>query len=1306
MSRIGIRAASLGMAAVFLFASLALGQANPTGTLAGTVTDSSHAVVPGATVRASDAATGIKLQTTTGANGHYSIGNVAPGVYAVTVTAKGFQSAAFQAVTIVASQVYTLNAVLSVGEVTSSVTVEAGQQVLETQQTSVGDNITGAMISELPSASSASSLYSLTQTDPAIQTMGAPRQSSAEGLPGGAINITIDGISAQWEAGKSGDPVFTMISPNVSDTAEFDLTSAAGSSAQSGEGAVQINLISKRGTDQWHGSVYDYFRNDALNSNYYFNNLAGQKRPVMRFNQWGFSLGGPILKDKLFFFFDLSKFGQPEGSVQSATVLSPQAAQGLFTYAPVTPPASANPNAWTTCGATTCTANLLAMAQNFGQPSAIDSFVGQTLGTLAKASSAPGVTAGTPPSLYQQEIEFPLSGKNQQQNPDFRLDYNLSQNHSFEFDYHLSRLIIFPDDLNGGGYTYPVAPFNGNQYGYAADRAIWAWAWRWNLGPTQSNELRYGFQQSPEEFNYNQTTDIYPTISTNLGSIRMQPVFPGEVTNPWHGYGTFQDHDDVHQLSDNFAWVKGNHNMSYGFTLTRARFRDLNSGNVVAAVNLGLSGFEPMASDINNTNLPGIAPNDQTAAGDIYGLLTGNVVGYSGSVAFDPAKRQFVTGIPGRDNYHQTDLGFYGNDSWRVRPNLTFNYGLRWQYEGAPVDDLSEYFIAAGGAAAAYGVSGPGNLFKPGTLTGAVPTFVNDQGKPWYNNWYKGFAPSIGLAWQPEYQSGVMRAIFGNPGESVFRAGYSIAYSREGLNNWSSISQGNPGYFGSQFATAAPATGGGQPAGFFNAGTVQISSMNISALAQSPATFQSSFAIDPASNNNAVNVIDPNLHMPYVQSWTFGIQRSLGRRTALEIRYVGNHAAKLWQQQNLNEVNIFENGFLQEFKNAQGNLAACKADAGCSAAPSFADRGLPGQVPLPIFTAAFNGPGSDAANAATQKAAAFSSGRTIAQLQNGQAGSAASQLATTYNYWQNLIAAGYPKNLFLVNPDAIGGSFLLHNALDSTYNALVVAVRRRPIHGLTLNASYTWSKSLTDDWQRNGANYTDIASLRDPGYNQGPAPFDIRNAFKLYSLWDLPFGRGQRWANGGGFVNALAGGWQFGSNILLQSGRPGLLTGGLGGTFDQYDGGVILHGMSQSQLQSQLGVYKTSSPAPGAVWYFPQSMLSRNGRPDPSVLEACNTPGQLCQRMFIYDAPLFLPDFSFIKHTQITERVTSEIQVQFLNAFNNANFFWTGSAQTFGTARQSLNSSSFGRITHAYQAVDSTADHGGRTIQLVAKFSF
>lgn len=1281
-------------------------QVNNTGTVAGTVLDSSHAAIPGANIKVMGISTGINLTVQSGADGHFSLANVAPGDYLVTVSKTGFKTSTYQQVTVAANQTYTLNALLQVGSQSTTVTVEAGQSVLQTQETSVGTSITGKVITDLPSASSSSALYGLAMTDPAIQTMGAPRQSSAEGLPGGAVNITIDGISAQWESGKSGDPLFTMITPNTSDTSEFNVVSAAGAANQTGDGSVQINYTSKRGTNTFHGSVFDYFRNDALNANSYFNNLAGQPRPIMRFNQWGYSVGGPILKNKLYFFTDFTRFSQPEGQVSGATMLNADAQKGLFDYTAATAPSSTP--AWVTCQGTACQANLYAMANAYNNanggnaPIAEDPFVGKMLG--AAATLAPGETLTTPPSTYQESLAFPLTGSNLQENPDLRLDYNINSSNSLEFDWHLSRLIIYPDDLNGGGSSYPVAPFAANQFGYGADRAIWAGAWRWQLAPTMNNELRVGFQNSPSIFGYKQTTSLYPVIQTNLGSVRMQPITPSEVTDPYLGYGPSSDWDNVYQLIDTLAWVHGNHNMTYGMTVTRARYTEQDSGNVVAGVNLGWSGSEPMTSFFNTGNLPGINSSDLGAAQDIYGLLTGNVTSYSGSVALDPAKRQFVTGIPEVQKMHQTDLGFYGTDSWRLRPNLTVNYGLRWQFEGVPVDDYNEYFAVDGGPGAVYGISGAGNLFQPGTMTGATPSFTNDLNHTWYKNWYKGFAPSIGVAWEPQ------GGWFGNSGDTVLRAGYSLAYSREGLENFQYVAGSNPGYTGQQFAFASSAVTG---AGQYQAGSIAIgSTLGNLPLVQTPSSFTNHFALQPNSAANYVNVFDPNLHMPYVESWTAGIQRSLGAHTALEIRYIGNHGVGLYQQLNMNEVNIFQPGslnFLNEFNNASANLKACMADTSCSQNPSFANLGLPGQTAVPIMTAAFNAAGANT-GAASQQAAGFSNGRFINDLQTGQAGAFATSLATDYTYWQQFSSNGYPSNLFTVNPDALGGAYYLRNGLQSTYNGLMIILRRRPIHGLTLNASYTLSHSLTDDWQRNGTNYVDEITLRDPSLMKGPAPFDIRNAFKFYSLWELPFGRGERWGSGAsGWVNDLIGGWDFDSNILLQSGRPGLLTGGYQ-SFNNEDAGVVLNGMSVQNLQSQLGVYKTGSPAPGAVWYFPQKFLSTStGAVNTSILGPCGTAGAMCSRVFLYDAPFFLPDLSLVKNTQVTERIGTQIQFQFLDAFNNANFFWTGSASTFGTAGRALTgrgSQNFGQITHAYQAVDSTSVHGGRTVQLVFKVTF
>ena len=1297
-------------------------QINPTGTLTGTVTDSTGAAMGDATIQIAETSTSTSYQTRSGPDGHFYVGNLPPGTYNVTATMKGFQTAVYSAVHIVVGVTYDLKVEMKVGAVEQTVTVEAGQQVLETVQTSIGSTISGAAITNIPSVAT-TPLWSATLLSPDIQTIGGPRQSSASGLPGGAVNVTYDGIAAQWQPGKSGDPLFTMTYPNIDNIAEVNISSAAGNASQTGEGAVQINLVSNRGTNSFHGGVYEYFRNDALNANYYFNNLAGQPRQKVRYNLWGGKFGGPIFKDKLFVFGDFTYWGRPSSLTRTRTLLSQAAAQGLFAYVPVDstgkPTLPASTPAWVTCNgnaaAPQCTANLMQMAGNFGGTSQVDAFIGKTLTTVQSAVSAPGVKATTPRSLYQQAITFNNSGKYYLEMPDLRLDWNITHVHSLEFDYHLTRFILNPDILNAGDYTFPVDPFNKNEAGYNSDRATWAWAWRWNIGSNKSNELRMGFQSSPEWFPPSLNASVYPLGETNLGNVRFQPLLPGGLmTNPWLINQPFRDNPALNQLSDNFAWTKGRHNTAFGLTATRTIISSSNSAPAYAQVSLGLDPADPMAAQFTPTNLPNISSADQAVAGQLYGLLAGRITGYSGSIAFDPKSRQFVTGLPQKNKYHQTDFGIYATDSWRLRPALTFNYGLRWQYEGIPVDDLNEYFNLQGGFAGLFGISGVNNLFQPGAQGGATPVYVLDNGKPWYNSWHKGFAPSLGVAWQPDFHDSFLSKVFGTKGESVFRAGYSIAYSREGLYNW--VGPNNPGYTGGQFSTPVSPSGTIGP-GEFAAGSLQMQSLNIPTLGQSPASFTTSFPIDPSAGFS-VNAMDPHLHMPYVQSWSLGIQRSLTPDMVMEVRYVGNHGVGLWENVNLNEVNIFENGFLKEFTNAQQNLSICQATPSCSGSPSFADLGLPGQVPLPIFTGAFTG-----SKNGSQMDPNFASGVFLTGLQNGVAGSVAGTLSGQapaggiLTYWQNLVAAGYPSNFWVANPDATGGAYLVRNHFQSTYNAMVIDFRRRPSHGFSFDANYTFAKGLTDDWQRGTSQSSDaFVSLRSFGRAKGPSPYDLRHVIKTFSMYELPFGPGHRLSSPNSFVNRLVGGWQFNAVNRWQTGRPSLLFGGLGGTVNQNDSGIMLSGITASQLQSMLGVYKTNTPAPGAVWYFPQSLLGPGGQgTNPSFLKSCNTPGKECGRVFIYGPHFFRADWSLQKTSNITERVKFELRFEFLDAFNNANFLWgdaynasgySAGASFFSTVSGNLQNPAFGRIFTAFQDFDSTADPGGRTMQIVGRINF
>src|SRR5215472_4147878 len=576
------------------------------------------------------------------------------------------------------------------------------------------------------------------------------------------------------------------------------------------------------------------------------------------------------------------------------------------------------------------------------------------------------------------------------------------------------------------------------------------------------------------------------------------------------------------------------------------------------------------------------------------------------------------------------------------------------------------------------------------------------------------FAPSLGLAWQPETRIPLIKTLLPGGGKTVLRAGYAISYTREGFNNFLSIATANPGIDGQIFANpvsqscATPAA-----SGTYGAGCVTLNGLlggQLQSLATNPTSFPASGTFPIVGfANQSVNAFDPNLRTPRVQSWSVGIQRELGKDTALEIRYVANHATGLWRQDNINEVNIFENGFLNEFNAAKANLVANVA-GGCG--NRFDPRVGCSSNALPIMTAAFAG---------LLSSQGFTNSGFIGNLNNGAAGAFANTLATTANYMCNLAGknafpgapcpaaapsvGAFPANFFMVNPNATGGAFRTYNGSQSTYNALQVEVRRRMANGLQISGNYSFSKSLTNYYADSSVNFSSFTTLRDQGHDKGISPWDLRHVFKADGIYELPFGPGRRWSTGNGFLNRLVGGWQISSINRLQSGRVFLLTSGLGGTTNQNDPGVILNGITPKQLQDMLGKHDVGG---GQILYFPSSLVSNSGtllNPTSGAIQPCNTPGMLCQRVFLTGPGFYRADIAIGKKTPITEKVNFELRAEALNAFNDVNFFFPGDEAT-SVPTAAVSSTSFGRITNAFRDANTTDDNGGRIIQLVFRINF
>jgi hypothetical protein len=1271
---------------------LAYAQMSTTGRLIGTVTDPTGAVVAGAAIKAVDEATGRNYETTSGSDGGFVFPALQSGSYTVSVTMQGFKTAQVRSVKVVIGGQHGLNVQLELGEIASTVVIEGGTEILQTSETKVGTTITGKSITQLPFTSR--DALDLAVLMPGASTVGRPRATSFMGLPKGSINITMDGINAQDQVLKSSDGFFTLIRPRIDSIEEFSISTAAAGASEAGEGAVQIRFETKRGTNDFHGGAWWYHRNDKFNSNYYFNNLAGTTKQRQRLNQFGVKVGGPIIKEKLFFFTAFDFYRNPESRSQTRTILTDEAASGVYRYGVSSIP-GALPS-WVTCSGTQCAANLLQMAADSANngtgiafPNAIDPLIGSWLTAMNSSVGVPGVGLLAAPSPYQRSISFNSGGAGRRNFPDFRFDYNLNKDHSITAIYHYNYFTSTPDFLNGFSETYPVAPFNSNIGSQISNRNQLTAAWRWNLGTTKTNEVRMGLVSAPVAFFPDLNLSLYPQFNTNLGPIRINPSLFG-VSQPLLDYATQGRNGGIYQLIDTFNWTRGKHNFTFGGNWTEILYKDYFADSAVGPVSLGITGDDPATNLFNTTNLPGASANDLTNAAGLYGSLIGRVTDFSAFLYLDVTQGQFRQGSTYNSRVRQTEIGLYATDNWRLFSTLTLNLGVRWEYQGAFRDKNNMFYRADGDLAAIAGRScSLDNLFTPGGATCAVPQFVLNGDRRWWQPDKDNFAPSVGLAWTPNFDGEALKWILGGPGKSVFRAGYSISFSREGVNNFFTIAGGNPGYFGDLFATATDANGPGE----FVAGSVMLSSGFIPNVDQSPASFGGNFTVDPLAGHS-VNVFDQNLHTPYVQSWQVGWQREITPSTVLEVRYVGNHGTGLWRQFNINENNIFENGFLTEFNNAKNNLAICRATAGCTL--RYSNQGLPGQVNVPIMTAAFTG-----STAGSQTASLFSNGTLISQLDNNLAGSFAGNL-NTFARWNNLVAAGFPANFWMLNPDARGGIFLFGNHSHTTYNGLQIEARRKPAKGLQFNGNYTFSKSLSDNFADSSINFAGYSTLRNKGRDKSPSPWDLRHQFKLQLIYELPFGPGKKWSSASGWVNRIIEGWEINTITRWQSGRVFRLDGGLGGTVNSADGGVELVGVTPQQIQDALGVRKTST---GQVFWFPAEMIGSDGRANPAVMRPCTTAGAFCQRLFLYGPSFFKADWSIAKRTRISERVNIEYRAEFLNAFNNANFFFGGSAATT-VASTNLRTTSFGRITSAYQDVSTTDDPGGRIIQMVLRLNF
>jgi hypothetical protein len=1258
---------------LFASATAAAAQVSITGGIAGTVLDTTDAVVPGATINLVDEGTGLKKSTTSGSDGAFAFRDLNFGSYRLTITLQGFQTAVYNKVIVEAGRVTDLRVKLTVGGVEQNITVEGRSPVLEMTSNVISSTLSNKDVNELPIAGR--NAFVLARLVPGAVAPQGTGSTHFNGMPGGTINPTIDGVNNSSNGFKSGGTSFFGTVPARLGAVEQVTVETAGLGGDDGvTGGVNLKFVTRRGTNRYQGSFFEQYRTDKLNANNFSNAALGQAKPRLRRHDFGGNFGGPIartgpLANKLFGFVNYEMEWIPQTTTRTATALTEEARSGIFRY--------------TTAAGEQRTANLYSIAAANNLPTSANPILAAVLAKQSEAKQYATIEPGG-----NQRIET-LSWLEPQKQinyyPTVRLDYQVRDNLSFMTSYNR-----YNQDAQGRR-VWPIPGFPINADTFDSGWWVWSTGTNWTVSANMHNELRFGIQHSGDTNEVSRRREFFELNGIVNGQpARFQlPLVSLLVADNSPVIGKHY----ITTITDTFTMVKGRHTLKFGGNFRDTQWRDRSLDGAGSGGYLGLPRYaigvntnDPITSVFTATSLPGAPTADVTAAQNLYALLTGRITEVRTGAVIDPATGQYSSSVF-RENWTSAKFaGFFVQDNWRLNPNFTLNAGLRYEINTPPYNHTGT--VAFPDDANIYGPSTA--LFQPGVLNGvANPVFA--QRKVAAPTDWMNLAPRIGFAWTPRFASGgLLGKVFGTGDETVFRGGWDVTYFDEGTNMFASTAGNNTGQ--SQVLLASAGTQ-------FTAGSLMLGMPN-PALVASPAAYQQVWAQSEIAFVNGLGSMFSDIQTGYVQAWNIGIQRQIARNTVIEARYLGNKAEQIWHAFSLNEVNIFENGFLDDFKRAQTNLAINEA----AGSTGFANQGRPGQAAIPIFDAAFGARGSQAALAGNQ---AYTNGNFISDLRNGEAGRLANRLATNPTYlcrmvgstFSPCVSAGrnfnapgpYAMNFFMVNPYAVNGLTVVDDDGWSNYHAMQLQLRRRYANWLTANVNYTLARNRGNVFADNATQSSNYFTLRNKARNDGPAPFDVRHVLQAYGTYDLPFGTARRVTMNNKILNAVAGGWTLGGLFTVQSGTPFRLTSGRQ-TVNTSDAGVVLqNGHTIEDIQKLIRIRPHPTNVAQRYW-ADEKLIGPDGRANPEYLAPPTNPGEFGQILTLRGRPVWVFDMSLNKTTTLIGRSEITVHVTIQNVLNKA--VWStpgflGSANitdtTFGVSNQAVNNTSprnlYSRVT-------------------------
>lgn len=1088
----------LALLFVLLSASLAFGQAS---SLSGTVLDAQGNAVPGTSITVSNVTSGISRTVTSTKEGSYQIQQLPPGTYKVRAEAKGFKVVVLEDVQLQVSTPLTVNLSLNIGSVTETVTVNGGESVLNTSDATIGNTFNENQIKSLPLLSR--NVVGLLSLQPGVTAGG-----NVNGGRSDTANVTLDGVDVNEQQG--GQAFFSVLRTTPDALQEFRVTTTNPNANVGRSSGAQIALITKSGSNEFHGSLFEYHRNTVGTANNWFNNKAGVARPQLIRNNFGGALGGPIKKDRIFFFFTYEGFREAKGTSAVRQVPLASYGQGIIRYRTANGASDPSCPAGTPTGVACLTRAQISaayLAANGIDPGTNSAVFGILAGAANRYPANDTTTGdGLNTSGYRFNAGDPVNQNtyigrfdgriNEKQNVYLRLNY--------QKDTSLNGVSRFPDTPAPTTWRHPV--------GLAANHS-------WAISNSLVNNFTYGMTR--EAFTNGGDSDqnsivfrfIYQPVNFTRGTSRTTPV---------------------HNFVDDLSWTKGAHAMQFGtnvrlITNSRTSFGTSYDNGTFNPSGYDLSGSVVYTSDAGAPIFSNVASGSVTPLRDALTTAIGRFSGYGASLNYKLDGSVLAPGSGILRNFATQEYEFYGQDSWRARQNLTLSYGLRWStstpvYESngiqvKPVQSLGEYFDKRVAGALA------GTPFNDLITVDLAGKANNRSG--YYNQDWNNFAPSGSFAWSPNFKNKPLRFLLGE-GKSTFRGGFRIVYDRIGSALAVSFDQ---------LATL----------GFTSSSSVAVNTYNVStrlgplftgydqSIRGLPRLIINSslkFPLQtPADQSQRIEQsLDDRLTTPIHYNFNFSYGRDFGKGFSLEVSYVGRVARDLLSSRDVMHFNNLKDPKSGvDFYTAMRQLIDLRYKsagiAGVQAIPYFENV-------VPGLAGNYSVLGSTVRLTATQAAYRRIAFRSVGGLNN-------TDYTTVQTLWDDSPIA-FANNIF-VQPQY--ATFSAYGTLGtSDYHSAQLSFRKRFSKELSFDFNYTFSHSL-DLASANEASgsITGVSILNplDLKVNRGNSNFDVRHLINANYLWSLPIGSGKKFFGKAGRIpDLLIGGWDMTGIFRYNSGFP------------------------------------------------------------------------------------------------------------------------------------------------------------------------